>query len=166
MSARRITPQPAMRPCVGTADQWELVEAYTVYDRDRRVVLTIPAGTVWDRASAPHALRAVADNDDFGEVAGLAHDYVYGRAGQLPVPPAEPEHDWFPFTPRPLTYTRAQADRLFLSLALADGVPAWKAYAAYAAVRLFGGAHWRTDGARVQALLTLPDRAPVEGADA
>lgn len=154
MSPRRMIPQPTMRPCVGTADQWELVEAYTVYDPARRVVLTIPPGTVWNRASAPRAVRAVADNDDFGEVAGLAHDYVYGLGGDMPNPPFEPDVDWFPFTPRPLVYTRAQADRLFLDIALADGVPAWKAYAAYAAVRLFGAAHWRADGARVQAILT------------
>ena len=42
----------------------------------------------------------------------------------------------------PHTYSRAEADRLFRTIMEQEGVAAWRRQAAYASVRLFGGAGW------------------------
>ena len=39
--------------------------------------------------------------------------------------------------------TRADADDLFRDLQISLGVPRWKAYVEWAALRLFGGSHWQ-----------------------
>ena len=39
--------------------------------------------------------------------------------------------------------TRADADDIFRDLQISLGVPRWKAYVEWAALRLFGGSHWQ-----------------------
>lgn len=50
-------------------------------------------------------------------------------------------HDWLCRTTCH-NYNRKQADELFLSLMLACGFTCWRAWLAYAGVRLFGGGSW------------------------
>lgn len=76
----------------------------------------------WDGPSGP-----AIDTTDFMR-ASLVHDALY----QLIEWGAVPARPW-----------RAAADRELLSICREDGMPTWRAYYAYAAVRLFGAAHLR-----------------------
>lgn len=101
---------------------WVLVDGFEVFDGARR--FAIPAGFECDMASIPRAARVAMETTDLGIVAPSCHDYLYryGGAG---------------------LYTRADADRLFRDLMAWDGVPWWRRWTAYAAVRVGGWAAWR-----------------------
>ena len=55
--------------------------------------------------------------------AALVHDYLYSGGD--------------------FEATRADADDLFRDLQIALGIPRWKAYVEWAALRLFGWTHWQ-----------------------
>lgn len=87
-------------------------------------LLTVPAGFVTDFASVPR-LPLV-----FFLLGGIAH-----RAAVL--------HDWL-YTNH--LFSRAQSDAVLRAAAIASGVPAWKAWALWAGVRIGGWHAWNADG--------------------
>lgn len=87
----------------------------------------VPEGFTTDFASVPRLLWRLVPPWGPYSPAAVVHDYLY-RTG---------------------TGTRPAADAVFLSLMKRLGVPAWKRYAMYAAVRAFGFMAWR--GARALA---------------
>lgn len=87
----------------------------------------VPAGFTTDFASVPRALWRLVPPWGPYSPAAVVHDYLY-RTG---------------------TGTRPDADAAFLGLMKRLGVPAWKRYAMYLAVRAFGWTAWR--GARTLA---------------
>jgi hypothetical protein len=98
---------------------YTLVGHHTVVYGD--LVFSIPDGFQTDLASIPRWLLLLFSPTGRHQSAALVHDRLY-RTQILP---------------------RVVADAIFLSLLKYDGVPAWKAYAMYLAVRLFGWTAWR-----------------------
>jgi len=99
--------------------EWKLVEPITICIEDGRC-WTIPKGFRTDFASVPKIFWNILP--PFGRYgkAALLHDYFY-RTQIIP---------------------RKEADKIFLEAMLMMGVPAWKAYIMYWAVRLFGWKAW------------------------
>ena len=89
-------------------------------------VAAIPSGFRFDGASAPRAVRWIFDSDDGGYRPPCVHDILYKYRGEY----------------QGLDLSRAQVDRIFLLHMKQDGVPRWKRWAAYAAVRIGGLTRW------------------------
>jgi hypothetical protein len=106
---------------------FELRRDCTIPDSRHGAEFTVPAGFVFDAASVPRIVWPLISALDCGVLAVLAHDWLYAQGGDL----AE------------RTYTRHEADLLFLDLMEAEEVPAWRRSPAYRAVRLFGGKAWQ-----------------------
>lgn len=104
-------------------DAWCVRERFLVSDHLTRRRFVVAEGFACDGASIPRAAWRVVGKHELGEPAPTCHDWLYRG------------HDE--------RYTRAEADRLFLEIMRLDGVPEWRARAAYTAVRLFGGRSWR-----------------------
>lgn len=98
---------------------------YTLLEPLQYGELIVPAGFESDGASVPRFFwRVVFPPGDADALrAAILHDYIYR------------EH--------PAGWTRAEADRLFRDVLIADGVPTFRARLAYWGVRLFGGGSWK-----------------------
>lgn len=92
----------------------------------------IPRGFEYDGASVPRFFRRVVCSplDPEAARAGCAHDWIYRT--------------------QPETWTRREADLMFLCLLLEDGLPPVRALSAYSGVRLFGGVAWRENRRRLE----------------
>ena len=112
---------------------WVLMFEYTIVldIRTEQIEFRIPQNFEFDLASIPRIIWPLIGSFELSLVAPLIHDYIYQFRG-------EPEHHRFaalsPFKP---VLTRAEADRIFYDLMIAEKVTPWKAKAAYSAVRLF-----------------------------
>lgn len=107
---------------------WQVCVTYILLDPPHGCI-TIPAGEETDLASTPHLLWSLGLAPyELSVEAALFHDYLYRRGGV-----AGPG----------FSFSRKQADQLFLWCMLQKGVPAWKARAAYHAVRLFASRAWK-----------------------
>lgn len=97
---------------------------YTLLEPLTCADLTIPAGFPSDGASVPRFFwRLVFPPGDPSALrAAVIHDYIYRN--------------------HPPGWIRKAADDLFRDLLIQDGTPLFRAYAAYYAVRLFGGRSW------------------------
>lgn len=86
--------------------------------------ITVPAGFESDGASVPRFFwRLVFPPGDSQALrAAIIHDWIYRR--------------------HPAGWSRKEADELFRSLLVADGVPKWRARLAHRGVRLFGRSSW------------------------
>lgn len=137
---------------IGASQHYELVEDYS-YDFDfysvrRRIDLsmlkktskgvptlatvTARAGFQFDRSSIPRVFWVVISKDDLSNVPPLFHDLLYRFGGKLP------ETDVDPYT----TFSRVEADHMFLHLMKRSGVADWRAQIAYHAVKLAGASSW------------------------
>jgi hypothetical protein len=112
--------------------EWETLEACPVYDMRRWETFVVPKGFRCDLASVPRWLWPIISLVDLSLIAPVAHDWIYKRGGVV-------ESDG-----RTIIYTRFEADNLFLGLMWAAGVPEWRRWLAYLAVRLFGGRSWKS----------------------
>lgn len=115
-------------PDLGT---WRLVHDFRTMDGDHE--LYIPAPFDFDLASVPRPLWSLLASHELGILAPLVHDWLYRSGGN-------PTHG--AISP-PRTYSRRDADRLFLTHMAASGVGWLRRNTAYTAVRLFGGSSWR-----------------------
>ena len=106
------------------AREWVLEEPYRYGDGDTR--LEVPAGFRFDLASVPRLFWPIVAPFELSIVAPLLHDFLYRHVGALP----------------PRSWTRAEADRLFLRAMEAEGVPAWRRWLAYLGTRAFGRRRW------------------------
>lgn len=107
-----------------TADgRLELVHDWKIMYRGERYLISM--GFVTDGASIPAWLQWLCGSPWEAPrlYAALVHDFLYSGG--------DPEA------------TRADADDLFRDLQISLGVPRWKAYVEWAALRLFGGSHWQ-----------------------
>jgi len=97
---------------------------YTLREPITYAGLTVPVGFESDGASVPRFFwRAVFPPGDTRALrAAFIHDYIYRT--------------------HPEGWTKAQADRLFRDLLVADGIPAWRANLAYYGVKFFGASSW------------------------
>lgn len=105
--------------------EWALVDEYAALEEvfyHRWII--IHAGFRFDLASVPRALWWAVAPFELSLVAPLVHDFLY-RGNMFGV------------------YTRAQADKIFEQFMKEEGVGWVRRKAAYAAVRLVGGKHWK-----------------------
>lgn len=112
--------KPTMSPTIkGT---WVLMHTWVIWFRGERY--EVPKGMETDGASIPRLLWFLCGHPLATPrlYAALLHDFIYGGG--------DPEA------------TRADADDLFRDIQIDLGVPRWKAYVEWAALRLFGKSHW------------------------
>lgn len=83
-------------------------------------LITVPEGFTTDFASVPRLPFVYDLFGDAAHQAAVVHDYLYST-GEL---------------------SRETADRVLLEAMAAEGVPAWRRYPMYWAVRAFGGSHF------------------------
>ena len=104
--------------------RWKLEELFEYYTDllGERKTFTVPAGFETDFASIPKPLLALPF---------IRWRHKFNKAAVI--------HDWLYYTKE---VDRKTADRIFLEALLVLGIPRWKAYLFYAAVRLFGWTHW------------------------
>jgi hypothetical protein len=122
--------RPPLLTWVG-GNQWRLEADYPY--RDGATTITVPAGFRFDLSSVPRALWWLIAPFELSIAAPLLHDFLYLHGSLPPAGSVDP----------PRTYTRADADRIFVEIMQAEGVPAWRRLLGYAAVRLFGRNAWR-----------------------
>jgi uncharacterized protein DUF1353 len=111
--------------------RWRLEADYSYHDGP--TAITVPAGFRFDLSSVPRALWSVIAPFELSIVAPLLHDFLYESGGRPPDVSIDP----------PRTYTRAEADRMFLEIMEAEEVVWWRRWLAYSAVRIFGWRAWR-----------------------
>lgn len=112
---------------------WTLVDPYHItlpVTDGVNLSFEIPMGFDFDLASIPRFIWPLISSFELSLVAPLIHDYFYQYQGQ-----AVFHYQGDPIVRPPVT--RATADKMFLDLMIREGVPNWKARAAYSAVRLF-----------------------------
>ncbi len=111
---------------------WRL-EADYMY-RDGATAITVPAGFRFDLSSVPRALWWLIAPFELSVAAPLLHDFLYRHGGKPPDGSVDP----------PRAYTRAEVDRMFLTIMEAEGVRSWRRDLGYLAVRVFGRTAWRS----------------------
>lgn len=100
---------------------WWALKADLVYLSDvARRRITVPKGYETDFASVPRVPIAYWLTGDTAHMAAVVHDWLY-TTGLVP---------------------RDMADEVLLEAMAVEGVPAWRRYAMYWAVRAFGGGHF------------------------
>jgi hypothetical protein len=93
--------------------------------------MTIPAGFRFDLASIPRLVWWLIAPHELSLAAPLVHDFLYLARG-----------DSDGVVPAAKVFSRSETDRLFRDLMVSEGVPAWRKWAAWVAVRLFGWTGW------------------------
>jgi len=86
----------------------------------------VPAGFKSDLASIPRPIWPIIAPFELSIAATLVHDMLYRSSGKS----------------GDITMSREDVDLLFYTILIYDGVPKWKALAAYYSVRLFGKVPW------------------------
>jgi len=114
---------------------WRLEAPYSY--RHGGNTIRVPALFEFDLASIPRSFWWLVAPFELSIAAPLLHDFLYRYGGKPPEGAIAP----------PRTYTREEADLLFREVMAEEGVPAWRRFAAYRAVRWFGGQAW-SRGAR------------------
>lgn len=100
-------------------------------DTPEHGVLVARKGMVTDGASIPLAAQSIISPTLAAvNYPATIHDAGYERQGDIRADGGTP-------------LTRDQVDLNFYHMMLAAGVPAWKAWLAYRAVRAFGKSHWQ-----------------------
>ena len=127
IAGSRLPPPVITSPEIG---RWRLEVAYTYHDDG--TAITVPAGFEFDLSSVPRLFWSLIAPFELSIVAPLVHDFLYRHGGK---PPAGIDP--------PRSYSRAEADRMFLEIMEAESVPTWRRVLAYAATRVFGGSAWR-----------------------
>jgi hypothetical protein len=108
---------------------WRLEKHFHYERKDLEVHIDLTAPFDYDMASIPRGLWTFIGPHELGIIGPLVHDWLYRSGGSA-----------F-FSGR--SYTRKEADQLFLLDMEDSGVGKAKRKAAYQAVRLFGGGSWR-----------------------
>lgn len=106
---------------------WTLTEDFTVSINrfgSAKVIVHVPAGYTTDYASVPWFLRWLMSKAGRHGYAAVVHDYCYSQVAR-----------------DPQKFDRAISDVVFLFVMKRMGVPWWRRWGAYLAVRLFGGIH-------------------------
>lgn len=116
--------------------KWRLVEPLIADAGDEQVC--VPAGFTTDLASVPRAFWWLIAPFDLSLAAPIVHDWCYQK-GRLMTRP---------ITALPLAWDvgpvwRAEADRYLYLVAAAEGVPWWRRWLAWKAVRLFARRAWK-----------------------
>jgi hypothetical protein len=114
-------------------ETWVLLEDYSYVYAGH--TLTAKAGFAFDLASVPRPLWWLIAPNELSISAPLFHDLLYVYRGHL--------REFGEVAPY-RSYTRREADDLFLHLMEVEGISRWRRYAAYSAVRTAGAYYWAT----------------------
>lgn len=108
---------------------WEVYEEleYHVGSKDSDDVIVVPQGTRTDFASVPRGLWNIFPPDGQYASAAVVHDYLYQEHGDVP---------------KGRGRSRKECDDIFLEAMQVLGVPSWKRYTMWLAVRSFGWKAW------------------------
>lgn len=109
-------------------EQWELTENFYV----KRMRGIIEKGFRFDLASIPRLFWRVTAPFELSIEAPLAHDYLYRFQGR-----------YTDITGIRRKLSRKDTDDLFLQIMTDEGVGWFRRNAAYRAVRMFAGGHWK-----------------------
>lgn len=104
---------------------WELVKTFTYHVGSKKspLLITVPIGFITDYASVPRFFWRLCPPTGKGYTgAAVIHDYLY----------------------RQPMYSRLMADAIFLEAMQVGGVPRWKRWIMFSAVRLFGRSSYRS----------------------
>lgn len=98
--------------------RWQLAEPFDYYTDvlPVRTLIRVPVGTITDLATVPRVLWAVFPPHGRYAKAAIVHDYLYDQA----------------------LYSKAVADAVFNEAMGVLGVPKWRRWLVYQAVRIFG----------------------------
>jgi hypothetical protein len=121
---------------IGATRNWELVQPYTctvALGGGIKFSITAVVPFTYDRASIPRFFWPLIDRDSLSSVPPLFHDLLYKKGGVLPTEQVTPYR----------TFTRKDADDVFLELMKMSGVAEWRYNAAYQAVRKFALFAWK-----------------------
>lgn len=116
-----MTLRNAIRAETADGRNWRILQPFTVFWSGG--AHQVEEGEETDFASIPRLFWRVCPPWGFSMRAAAAHDSIYRRPEVL--------------------VTRERADRMFLEVMIADGVPRWQARAMWAAVRVFGWAAYK-----------------------
>lgn len=116
------------------AGLWRLEMDYQAELQGRTI--TVPATFEFDLASVPRLFWPVIAPFELSVAAPLLHDFLYRYKGSPPADSIVPVG----------ALGRKAVDRLFLELMTREGISPLRAFAAYAAVRLFGSFAWGRKG--------------------
>jgi len=117
---------------LGASENYEVVEDYSYKYGENQI--TVPKGFVFDRASVPRVFWIIIDKDSLSNVAPVFHDFLYRNGGKV-----DPKKLVSPYR----SFSREEADNLFLELMTKCGVTKARRTAAYQAVRNFGESSWK-----------------------
>lgn len=106
-------------PAGGGRGLWELTSPLMYQSDVAGATIAVPRGFHTDFASVPRIPIAYMLAGNTAHDAAVVHDYLY-TTGEFP---------------------RDVADKVFLEAMGVAGIPAWRRYAMYYAVRAFGGSH-------------------------
>jgi len=111
----------------------QLLEPFQVYSAVLENIITVPSGFIFDGESIPGWLHGIAPPFGLSKRGAAVHDYLYRYAGF---------HD---ITGRIIPVSRKDADRVYLELVQAKGLPAWRSNLRYCVLRLVGWSAWNTN---------------------
>lgn len=100
--------------------QWQLCQPLAYQSDIAGRVLIVPAGFKTDFASVPRIPIAYWLTGDTAHPAAVIHDWLYSTG----------------------EFSREKTDAILLEAMAADGVPVWRRYVMYWAVRAFGSNHF------------------------
>lgn len=109
--------------------RWELLRDY--WFSDGLAFDRVPKGFEYDLATIPRILWSLIAPHELSTAAPLVHDWIYHNKGTI-------RHGGEGL----VTYSRKEADRLFLRMMIDAGVPRCRARVAYFAVRATGWLYW------------------------
>ena len=106
---------------------WEVYQPleYRVGGPESNEVIVVPKGFITDLASVPRVFWVIYPPDGTYTNAAVVHDFLYSVVGVRG------------------RYTRKQCDNIFLEAMKVVGVPAWRRWILYSAVRIGGSIAWR-----------------------
>ena len=100
-------------------------------------IICVPAGFECDGQSYPRLLWMIDNPHGLGAKAGVVHDYLYWLNGR-----PEPKSG--------RSYTREQADNIYLQALVETGLGGWRAKIRYWALRIFGSFAWASHAKRIR----------------
>lgn len=105
----------------GEGAGWVVLERFGFYSAVLGREEWVEAGFRTDLASVPRLPLVYMLTGATGDEPAVAHDHLYEQR----------------------TTTRKQADDVFYELAIACGMPRWRAWLMWCGIRLGGGSHWK-----------------------
>lgn len=115
---------------IGCSKRWIFVSPWSI--EVDGVLFEFSPGFVYDRSSIPSVVPTwLVSRDSLGTAAPAVHDALYRFRGDVPLDTLIALVSVTPYR----TYSRAEADAIFREILLQRGVPRWRAWCAWVAVR-------------------------------